>query len=38
MIQPMMDDGIWGMGAGGLIILILIVLVFAVLVAYVFCR
>ena len=34
----MMDGGMWGMGTGGLILLILIVLVFAALVKYVFFR
>jgi hypothetical protein len=38
MMQNMMDGGMWGMGTGGLILLILIVLVFAALVKYVFFR
>jgi len=33
-----MDGGMWGMGTGGLILLILIVLVFVALVKYVFFR
>ena len=38
MMQDMMDGGMWAMGTGGLILLALIVLVFAVLVAYIFLR
>jgi hypothetical protein len=34
----MMDGGMWGMGIGGLIVVILIALVFAALVMYVFFR
>jgi hypothetical protein len=34
----MMDGGMWGMGAGGLILLVLLVLVIAALVKYVFLR
>jgi hypothetical protein len=37
-MEHMMDGGMWGMGIGGLIVLILIVLVFAALVKYVFFR
>ena len=39
MMQHMMDGGMmWGMGVGGLIALILLVLVIAALVKYVFFR
>jgi hypothetical protein len=37
-MQNMMDGGMWGMGAGGLILLVLLVLVIAALVKYVFFR
>jgi hypothetical protein len=37
-MQNMMDGGMWGMGIGGLILVIVIVLVFAALVKYVFFR
>jgi hypothetical protein len=37
-MQNMMDGGMWGMGAGGLILLVLLVLVIAALVKYVFLR
>ncbi len=33
-MEHMMDGGMWGMGIGGFILLILIVLVFAALVKY----
>jgi hypothetical protein len=39
MMQHMMDGGMmWGMGVGGLIVLIVLVLVIAALVKYVFFR
>ena len=34
----MMDGGMWGMGIGGIIVLIVLVLVIAALVKYVFFR
>jgi len=34
----MMDGGMWGMGVGGLVILILLALVIAALVKYLFFR
>ena len=37
-MQTMMDGGMWGMGIGGLVILILLVLIIAALVKYVFFR
>jgi len=37
-MDPMMDGGMWGMGIGELILLILIVLVFVALVKFVFFR
>jgi hypothetical protein len=39
-MQQMMDSGgmMWGMGLGGLIVLVLVVLVIAALVKYVFFR
>jgi len=37
-MEQMMDGGMWGMGTGGLILLILIALVFAALMKYVFFR
>ena len=37
-MEHMMDGGMWGMGAGRLILLILFVVVFALLVKYVFFR
>lgn len=37
-MQNMMDGGMWGMGTGRLILLILIALAFAALVKYVFFR
>jgi hypothetical protein len=37
-MEHMMDGGMWGMGAGGLILLVLIILVFAALVKYIFFR
>jgi hypothetical protein len=37
-MQTMMDGGMWGMGIGGLIFLIVLVLVIAALVKYVFFR
>lgn len=37
-MEHMMDGGMWGMGIGWLILLIVIVLVFAALVKYVFFR
>ena len=37
-MDQMMDGGMWGMGIGELILLILIVLVFAALVKFVFFR
>jgi len=38
MMQNMMDGGMWGMGVGGVVLLILVVLVMAALVKYVFFR
>jgi hypothetical protein len=38
MMQNMMDGGIWGMGVGGVVLLILVVLVMAALVKYLFFR
>jgi hypothetical protein len=38
MMQTMMDGGMWGMGIGGLIVLIVLLLVIAALVKYVFFR
>ncbi len=38
MMQNMMDGGTWGMGAGGLILLIVLVLAIAALVKYLFFR
>ncbi len=37
-MQNMMDGGMWGMGIGGLILLIVLVLVTAALITYVFFR
>lgn len=37
-MQNMMDGGMWGTGIGGLIVLVIIVLVIAALVKYVFFR
>jgi hypothetical protein len=37
-MENMMDGGMWGMGVGGVILLILLVLVIAALVKYVFFR
>jgi hypothetical protein len=37
-MQNMMDGGMWGMGTGGLLVVILLVLVIAALVKYVFFR
>lgn len=37
-MQNMMDGGMWGMGFGGLILLIVVLLVIAALVKYVFFR
>jgi hypothetical protein len=37
-MQDMMDGGMWGMGTGGLLVVILLVLVIAALVKYVFFR
>jgi hypothetical protein len=38
MMQNMMDGGMWGMGVGGVVLLILVVLVMAALVKYLFFR
>ena len=38
MMRNMMDGGMWGMGIGGLIALVVIALVIAALVKYVFFR
>jgi len=38
MMDNMMDGGMWGMGVGGVILLVLVVLVIAALVKYVFFR
>ena len=38
MMEHVIDSGMWGMGTGRLILLILIVLVFVALVKYVFFR
>lgn len=37
-MQNMMDGGMWGMGIGGLILLIVLVLVIAALAKYLFLR
>jgi hypothetical protein len=37
-MRDLMDGGMWGMGTGSLILLAFIVLVFAILVAYIFFR
>lgn len=38
MMQNMMDGGMWGMGVGGVLLLILVVLIVAALVKYLFFR
>jgi len=38
MMQDMMGGGMWGMGIGGLIVLVVLVLAIAALVKYVFFR
>ena len=37
-MQNMMDGGMWGMGIGELILLVVLVLLFAALVKYIFFR
>ena len=37
-MRNMMDGGMWGMGIGGLIVLIVLVLIIAALVKYLFLR
>lgn len=37
-MMNMMGDGMWGMGFGGLLILLLVVLIIAALVKYIFFR